>query len=66
MFIAAGSLNNVFGDAGNDWIGIGGGATSIASVLDGGDGDDYIGATANSNSLVGGSGNDTLQANGDN
>ncbi len=51
--------NNVSGDAGNDWIGIGGGAGSTASVLDGGDGDDFIGATADSNWLVGGTGNDT-------
>ena len=58
----SGSRNNVSGDAGNDWIGIGGGDVSTTSVLDGGDGDDFIGATANSNWLVGGTGNDMLQA----
>ena len=41
---------------------IGGGEFSTTSVLDGGDGDDFIGASADSNWLVGGSGNDLLQA----
>ena len=35
------------------------------NVLDGGDGDDFVGATANSNWLLGGIGNDNLQAVGD-
>ena len=62
VFIADGRRNKVSGDAGNDWIGIGGGANAITSVLDGGDGDDFIGAGANSNWLLGGNGNDMLQA----
>jgi hypothetical protein len=31
-----------YGDAGNDWLGIGGGAASFMNTLDGGDGDDFI------------------------
>ena len=46
VFLASGNRNNFSGDAGNDWIGIGGGASSTRNVLDGGDGDDWVGATA--------------------
>ena len=65
VFIASGFGNTVFGGAGNDWIGIGGGLGSRRNVLDAGDGDDFVGATANSTWLLGGTGNDALQVVGD-
>src|SRR5262245_51013220 len=38
------SENYVSGGAGNDWLGIGGGASILTlNVLDGGDGDDWVG-----------------------
>ena len=62
MFIASGDENIVSGGADNDWIGLGGGATSTLNVLDAGDGNDFVLATANSTWLLGASGNDVLQA----
>ncbi len=64
-FFAIGHQNNVYGGAGNDWIGIMGSNASYLNVFDGGDGDDFIGAQANSNWLVGGTGNDILYAEGE-
>src|SRR5262245_53750722 len=42
-----------------------GSASSKNNILDGGDGDDFVGATSESSWLLGGTGNDMLQAVGD-
>jgi Ca2+-binding RTX toxin-like protein len=66
VYMAVSFLNNVFGGAGDDWIGIGGGATNVGrNTLDGGDGNDFIGVTNHSSWLLGGAGNDALRATGD-
>ena len=64
VFMTSGTRNNFSGGAGNDWLGIGGGALSTQNTLDGGDGDDVVGATANSNWLFGGIGSDHFQVTG--
>ena len=64
MFMTSGGRNNFSGGAGNDWIGIGGGASSTHNVLDGGDGDDWVGATGDINTLFGAAGNDHLEVTG--
>jgi serralysin len=48
--------NQLFGGAGNNWLGVSGNANALVNGNDGG----YIGATGNGNTLVGGTGNDQL------
>jgi Ca2+-binding RTX toxin-like protein len=64
VFIPFGAVNNILGGEGNDWLGLDGGGNANGNVLDGGNGDDVVGATASTNWLLGGNGNDQLRVNG--
>ena len=57
---ANGTGNVLYGQIGNDWVGVSGNS----NVLNGAQGDDYIAASGHGNTLDGGAGNDQLVAGG--
>jgi Ca2+-binding RTX toxin-like protein len=67
MFISGGFGNHLVGGNGPNWIGVGpsstGGTTTFpsANVLQGGDSNDFLGASGALNQLYGGGGDDSLQ-----